>query len=67
MLMGIPGDANSSSLPFNVAFAPFKDVHDGILTFNLANCPFAYMTVKKGQIDDSTKDDQSFLSDIVVA
>jgi hypothetical protein len=25
------------------------------------------MTVKKGQIDDSTKDDQSFLSDIVVA
>ena len=35
--MSIPGDINSKSLSFKVAFAPLKDVHVGILTFNVAN------------------------------
>jgi hypothetical protein len=67
MLMGIPGDANFRSLPFSVVFAPFKVVHDGILTFNVANWPFAYMAVKRGLIYDSTKDHQSFLSDTALS
>ena len=37
MLMSLPGEVNSRSLSFKVAFAPLKDVHDGILTFNVAN------------------------------
>lgn len=33
----VPGDINPKSLSFRVAFAPLADVHDGILTFNVAD------------------------------
>lgn len=34
--MSIPGDPNCKYLSFKVAFAPFADAHDGILTFTVA-------------------------------